>query len=234
MFNTTRRRPAAAATAALAAAAIIGSLGLTGCTAAQAAPQATAHAAVQVSRHGQPSAAKQVQLYTAMSDLWSQHMEWTYSTVIAFAQGSPNLGVTLTRLLQNQADIGNAITPYYGTAAASQLTTLLKAHINDAVPVLTAAKQGDSAALSTAVTAWYANAKQIADFLAAANPAWNKADMEQMLKTHITQTIAYATDALQGNWAQAITDYGTAEAHMEQMADMLSAGIVHQFPQKFQ
>jgi hypothetical protein len=168
-----------------------------------------------------------------MAHLWGEHMEWTYATVIAFAEESPALTPTLNRLLENQVDIGNAIKPFYGDQAGDQLTALLKEHITDAVPVLTAAKAGDSAALKTAVAAWYANANQIGDFLAAANPNWNKTDMESMMQSHITQTIAYASDALTGDYTKAIADYGIAEQHMQEMGDMLSAGLIQQFPKNF-
>jgi hypothetical protein len=176
---------------------------------------------------------RQAALYLAMRVLWAQHMEWTYATVAAFVQGSPGLDATLARLLRNQVDIGNAVKPFYGTKAGDQLTDLLQTHINDAVPVLVAAKNGDTAAFNQAEAAWYANAKQIADFLAAANPAWHKRAMEKMMRTHITQTTTYAADQLQGHFAKSIRDYGTAERHMRDMADMLSAGLVKQFPHRF-
>jgi hypothetical protein len=57
--------------------------------------------------------------------------------------------------------------------------------------------------------------------------------MRDMWKGHITQTIGYAADILTGNYEQAITDYDAAQAHMDEMADMLSAGIIAQFPDKF-
>lgn len=188
---------------------------------------------MDMSQHGAQATTKQTALYTAMAHLWGEHMEWTYATVVAFAQGSPALSPSLDRLLQNQVDIGDAIKPFYGAAAGDQLTTLLKEHINDAVPVLTAAKAGDSAGLKTAVDAWYANATAIGDFLAAANPHWNKTDMESMMQGHITQTVAYASDALAGDYTKAIADYGIAEQHMQDMGDMLSAGLIQQFPKKF-
>jgi hypothetical protein len=175
----------------------------------------------------------QTALRVAMRSLWAQHMEWTYATVVAFAGDSPALQTTLTRLLRNQTDIGDAITPYYGTDAGKTLTDLLRTHIQEAVPVLTAAKAGDQAGLTTAVDAWYANAQNIADFLASANPHWKKREMRQMMAEHITQTIAYASDVLGGNYASAIDKYDQAEAHMLEMADMLTAGLVKQFPDKF-
>ncbi|WP_308465352.1 hypothetical protein [Rathayibacter soli] len=225
-------------TAALTTIGLLGTMGLVGCSTTDAAPASAAPpAAVSMvdmsSQHSTTAMSTQVGLYTAMAHLWAQHMEWTNATVVAFAEGSSALTPTLSRLLQNQTDIGNAIKPFYGDAAGDQLTTLLKEHINDAVPVLTAAKAGDTAALNTAVDAWYGNAKAIGDFLAAANPNWKTADMEEMMHVHITQTIAYATDALGGDYAKEIVDYGTAEQHMQEMSDMLSAGIIQQFPKQF-
>lgn len=176
---------------------------------------------------------EQAALRVEMRLLWAQHMEWTYATVVAFASDSPALQATMSRLLRNQTDIGDAVIPYYGTDAGKKLTDLLRTHIEEAVPVLTAAKAGDKTALTRAVDAWYANAREIADFLAAANPSWKKGEMRQMMQAHITQTIGYASDVLGGNYASAIDEYDQAEAHMLEMADMLTAGIVKQFPDKF-
>jgi hypothetical protein len=233
-------------TVALSVIGLLGAAGLVGCSttasepiAAGAGPAAIStmdmsqHSAEAMLKQSEKATSQQTALYTTMAHLWDQHMEWTYATVIAFAEGSPALTPTLNRLLQNQVDIGNAIKPFYGDKAGDQLTALLKEHITEAVPVLTAAKAGDSAALQTAVTAWYANANQIGDFLAAANPNWNKTDMESMMQSHITQTIAYASDALTGDYTKAIADYGIAEQHMQEMGDMLSAGLIQQFPKNF-
>ncbi len=222
---------------ALSALGLAGALALTGCGPMPSAPDGAAGSmavdTVGMSSHRPGAAARQIELYTTMSTLWAQHMEWTYATVIAFAEESPALGPTLDRLLQNQVDLGDAIRPFYGDQAGDRLTELLTEHIQDAVPVLTAAKAGDSDALAVAVDAWYANAEDIADFLASANPHWKAADMREMMRGHITQTIAYASDALAGDIATAIADYGIAEHHMQEMADMLSAGLIAQFPRQF-
>ncbi|WP_310961503.1 hypothetical protein [Nocardioides terrisoli] len=222
-----RRRITAAALAAAAAVAV-GTTQLDGAAASTHATQSAA--AVSTAAHARIS---EDALRTAMRSLWEQHMEWTYATVAAFAAESPGLQATMNRLLRNQNDIGHAVRPFYGKAAAHRLTHLLRTHIKDAVPVLEAAKDGDQDALSTAVAAWYANAKRIADFLASANPFWHRHAMRRMMKTHITQTIAYAADQLQGKYALSIRDYGRAEAHMMNMADMLTHGLAKQFPHRF-
>lgn len=178
--------------------------------------------------------AAELKLDLGMRQLWEQHMEWTYSTIAAFAAGTNGVTPTLDRLLQNQVDIGDAIKPFYGDAAGDALTALLKAHINGVVTILTAATTGKTVAETQAIAAEYANAKAIGDFLAKANPTnWPKKTMEKMVETHITQTLVYATDQLQGKYADSISVYDSAEAHMDKMGDMLAMGIIAQFPDKF-
>lgn len=168
-----------------------------------------------------------------MRKLWSDHMQWTYSTVDAFFNNPDGLNGPLNRLLQNQKDIGAAIIPYYGEDAGGQLTKLLTNHITGAVPVLTAAKEGNNEALTTALNDWYKNAQDIADFLANANPNWKQEDMRHMMKTHIDQTTEYAVDLLQKDYSKAIKVFDEANEHMLMMADDLSEGIAKQFPEKF-
>lgn len=173
------------------------------------------------------------ELRSAMRKLWADHMQWTYATVDAFFHDAEALDPTLQRLLANQDDIGNAIKPFYGDAAGAQLTELLRAHINGAVPVLKAAQAGDDAALRKAQDDWYANAQQIADFLTEANPDnWPASATTPALKMHIDQTTTYAVDLLKGDFATAIENYGHAFDHMLDLADILTDGIAKQFPDK--
>jgi hypothetical protein len=58
--------------------------------------------------------------------------------IVDFAAGLPDLQTAEARLLRNQTDIGNAVKPFYGAAAGNKLTSLLRTHILEAVPVLEA------------------------------------------------------------------------------------------------
>jgi hypothetical protein len=180
------------------------------------------------------STAKAVALRTSMDKLWEDHITWTRMVIVDFAAGLPDLKTAEARLLRNQADLGNAIKPYYGAAAGKKLTSLLRTHILEAVPVLVAAKEGDKAKLAQALAAWYANADQIARFLSAANPHnWPLPMMRSMMKQHLALTTKEAVARLQGNWTADVRAYDQVHAEILSMSHMLSNGIVRQFPSRF-
>ena len=182
----------------------------------------------------QRDSAKQAAFQDAMRKLWEDHITWTRLFIVSAAADLPDKGPTTERLLQNQVDIGNAIKPYYGDAAGEKLTALLKEHITTAAEVVTAAKANDTAKMTDANRRWFANADQIAAFLSEANPKnWPSAEMKRMMREHLDLTTAEAQARLKGDWAADIAAYEKVHGQILHMADMLSAGIVSQFPQKF-
>lgn len=167
------------------------------------------------------------ELRVEMRQLWAEHMEWTYATVDAFFHEQGGLDAKLNRLLLNQKHIGQSIVPYFGNTNGNKLEALLTEHITDAVPVLTAAQNGDNAALETALDDWYANAQEVGDHFAKVNPKqWEQSELRDIWKTHISQTVAYSVANLQGDLETAITLYQEAYDHMMIMADVMAKGII--------
>jgi hypothetical protein len=182
---------------------------------------------------GLPTAAG-VAFHDQMRKLWEDHVTWTRLAIVTFADGSGGFNATATRLLQNQTDIGNAIAPFYGAAAGQQLSTLLHTHITTAVALLNDAKAGNTTAFATDKASWYDNANQIADFLSAANPRfWPDDVMRASMKEHLDQTLAEAQDELGANYTASVSDYEAIHLHILALADLLSKGIMSQFPNRF-
>jgi hypothetical protein len=169
-----------------------------------------------------------------MRRLWTDHALWTRVAIVTFAGGTAGFGANADRLLANQTDIGNAVKPYYGVNAGNRLTELLREHILIAVDLLQAAKAGDSTKLEAARVRWYANSDVIADFLSAANPRyWPRRSLRAAMRAHLDQTLSEATHELNGEYAKSVADYEEIQTHLLAMADLLSSGIIRQFPQRF-
>jgi hypothetical protein len=169
-----------------------------------------------------------------MRKLWEDHITWTRLVIMSFADDLPDRDQSVARLLQNQVDIGNAVKPYYGEAAGDQLTGLLHDHITIAAEILTAAKAGDSAAVDEASARWYANGDDIAAFLNSANPAqWPLDHMRQMMREHLDLTLAEAVARLTADYDADVVAYDRVHDAILEMADMLSLGIINQFPKQF-
>lgn len=220
---SSRRAAVAVITAAVIAAAAL----------ASSASISTANA-TPATAAGHTVSAKALAFHDAMRGLWQAHGTWTERAIVDFVGGLPDTNLVVARLLQNQTDIGNAVKPFYGRKGGNQLTTLLKAHINDAVAVLEAAKSGNAAQTTKAEAAFYANGNQVAAFLHAANPhQWSQHAMRKMMRIHLNQVIALAVDQLKGHYRAAISEYGVYIDHILDMAEMLSSGIMQQFPARF-
>ncbi len=184
--------------------------------------------------HTRAVSSAELRFRSDMRKLWEDHITWTRLAIISLTTGSPDTNATVARLLQNQTDIGNAIKPFYGRAAGNALTQLLRQHILIAADLIGAAKAGDQAKLADAQARWQANADEIAAFLNKANPhAWKLGAMRAMLHEHLKLTTQEAVARLTGDWAADVAAYDEIHRQALHMADMLSAGIVKQFPRRF-
>jgi hypothetical protein len=174
------------------------------------------------------------QFQDAMRRLWSDHVAYTRLFIVDAVGGTADKNATTQRLLQNQADIGNAVSDFYGKAAGDKLTALLKDHILIAANIVAAAKAGDNAKVTSENKRWHDNAVDIAKFLNGANPKnWPEPTLQSALFMHLDQTLNEATHQLKGDYAGSIKDYDAAMDHMLMVADILSNGIMAQFPAKF-
>lgn len=174
------------------------------------------------------------QFQDTMRRLWSDHVAYTRLFIVDAAGGTADKNATTQRLLQNQTDIGNAAAEFYGRAAGDRLTALLKDHILIAANIVTAAKAGDNAKVTSENKRWHDNATDLAKFLHGANPKnWPEATLQSALFMHLDQTLNEASHQLKGDYAASIKDYDAAMDHMLMVADILSNGIMAQFPAKF-
>jgi hypothetical protein len=259
-----------------------------------------------------------------MRELWGDHIVYTRSFIVSASAGNADTAEVLQRLLRNQDEIGEAIKPYYGDAAGTQLASLLRNHIQLAGKALVAAKgtstqtsmsdmnmkdssstyisnrmgrdtvygsktdtakinsqnpnttqrmgdttkakqpnagtvrqdttaqanaygygqtsmqagqqanKVDTTQVNEAVAALNANADSIAAFLNKANPrGFALPTIQSALHMHIDLLMKEAQAQLKKDWSGSVAAFDESMRQAQQMADMLSEGIMKQFPSRF-
>jgi len=229
------------------------------------------------------SAVGRMAFHDRLRELWSDHVVYTRNFIVSATAGLPDTTDVSQRLLRNQDELGEAIKPYYGDAAASQLASLLRNHIQLAAKTLIAAKgtstamqpgmnmqdsaatsgqyvssrmttdtikatgrmndttkargqtsQVDSTSLNQAIADLKANGDSIAAFLSSANPrGFAREPLRSAIQMHITLLLKEATAQIKKDWSGSIAAFEESQRQAMQMADMLSDGIMKQFPSRF-
>ncbi len=175
----------------------------------------------------------QVDLINKIRELWEEHIAWTRMTIISMASDAPDTELVTNRLLRNPSDFAALLRPLYGNNTASRFESLFKSHLVIAAQLVNAAKSGDSRAAADAERRWYENADEIAAFLASINPYWSKEEWKTMMHEHLSLTKSEAVNRLQGNYANDIMIYDEIQKQAMEMADIMSFGIMKQFPNIF-
>ena len=178
----------------------------------------------------EPTRVHDGKLHAEMRKLWHDHVALTRQYLLEAAANQPRAKPTLQRLLQNQVDIGNAMKPYYGNAKGNQLTALLKEHILIAGKIIESGKKAPLPSVP-AIGDWYANADQISGLFQQVNPQyWALEDMKKMMHHHLKITTSEVLSVLHGGTGAEA--YKGVHRQAMEMADMLTEGIVRQFPEK--
>jgi hypothetical protein len=100
--------------------------------------------------------------------------------------------------------------------------------------VIAAAKNGDNAKLADAQARWLTNADDIAALLRSVNPHyWKLPVLTAEMHTHLQLTTEEAVARLHGDWAADVAAYDKVHDHILHMSDLLSEGLIKQFPKRF-
>ncbi len=154
---------------------------------------------------------------------------WTRLTIISMVENLPDVELVTARLLRNPKDFAALLAGFYGRQKAGMFEKLFTQHLTIAAQLVQAAKAGDNQKAQAAENEWYRNAGQIAEFLAAINPYWSRAEWITMLDEHLKLTKTEAVDLISKQYAKSINTYDEIEKQALRMADLMFEGISKQF-----
>jgi hypothetical protein len=171
----------------------------------------------------------QLELNNILRQLWQEHVMWTRSFIISTAANLGDLPYVTERLLRNPGDFTAVLEQFYGPENAQRFQQLFTDHLTLAAQLVNDSKAGNTAAADSARQKWYANADEIAAFLASLNPYWNQQEWQTMLYDHLAITEQEAGLRLSGRYAEDVALYDEIEAQALEMVDYMTQGLSRQF-----
>lgn len=153
--------------------------------------------------------------------LWNDHVGYTRNAIISTLSNLPDAAAVSQRLLKNQEDIGNFFSPYYSTQQVGTLVNLLKQHINIAVDVIKNVEGAEQQ--------WRTNGQEIVNHLYQMNRMfWPVSVTEVMWNKHLDLTISEIGARKTSKWQDDISYYDENQKCMNDFADIISTGVIHQ------
>lgn len=173
-----------------------------------------------------PKTALQVDLKSTMRKLFTDHGVYTAFVLKSIVDGIDDVKVFLSRLLQNQKDIGDQVKPIVGDEKGAKLTTVLTEHIKLAGAVMTAATKKDPD-LDDQLKKLYANSDVVAATLTSLNPEKLPYTATQpMFETHNRYVVGMTTSRIAKNYEQEQKWYDAYYNEILEMADAITAALV--------
>ena len=96
-----------------------------------------------------------------------------------------------------------------------------------------AIRDGNTQAAADAENQINNNAVQMISFLTSINPIWSAADLQRMFSEYMNLTKEEIDATMSQNFEDSINIFADIERGALEMADMMTKGIVSQFPQYF-
>ena len=173
------------------------------------------------------------ELRVGMRKLWVSNAIWMREYIVNTIEADQSLDAASKRLAKGQDDIGRAFAPFYGAATGTKVTTLLRQHTSLVKEMIEASMAKDTVKLTEADKRWRANADSITKLLSTVNPTnWPMATIQPALVWSMNLTIAETNARLKKDYDTDVQTFDTILAQSLNLADMLSAGLIKQFPNK--
>jgi hypothetical protein len=173
----------------------------------------------------------EVETAAALRDLWVEHVFWARNYVLASAAGDSAQGkVAADQVVANAKAIAGAVGSYYGKAAGDGMLTLLAGHWGAVRAYADASFAHQAAAQQQATAALTANAREIAAFLAGANPYLPEQTLVALLTAHGAHHVSQVQQVAAHDYAAEAATWAAMRIHMLAIADALAGALAKQFP----
>ena len=177
---------------------------------------------------------KEQELNQYLRKLWAEHAFWMRQYVISYLNGSSDVNDTTRRLLKNQEQIGRAIGLWYGEKNGKKIGELMTTQLVAFGDMLNAMRTRDKNASVVAEKKWHGATEALVDFLVELNAKWGRVELGQHFKHYNEMITNMSIHRFRKKHNDEIGSFDKAYTHaMNDIADVLTKGIVKQHPEQF-
>jgi hypothetical protein len=180
-----------------------------------------------------PQGADEVELRLEMQHLWETHVRDLNDLIGAEINDDPNVAAILDKSLEHVALMAASLAPFYGQDAANSMDQLLRQHEMALYDYVVAAEAGDQAGMQAALADSAQVNSQIAECLSSLNPNWPFDAVKAMFDQHANDAVNVTQLMVAQNFMAALDALDAAVEHARMTADVMSDGLVAQFPERF-
>ena len=165
--------------------------------------------------------------------LWLQQVYWLRMAIQSELWNLSDAEYVMNRLLENPQDFQMALKTFYGDENAKKFADLLTNHLTLISHYVMAIRDGNAQAAADAENQLNNNGVQMVSFLTSINPNWTASDLQRMLSEYMNLTKEEIDATMSQNFENSINIFADIERGALEMADMMTKGIVKQYPQYF-
>lgn len=174
----------------------------------------------------------EMDLNNDMRQSWSGHNFWTTMFITSFFNALKNTAVVEKRLMQTPEDIVMVFEKFYSKPVVNQLKQLLAEHVRLAGELATAIRDNNMERAEQVENQMNQNADQIARMLANTNAKYDYEELRRMLRMHMDILKNTMMAESNGEYDEVVRLADENQAHLMEMADVLTEGLLQQFYQR--
>ncbi len=172
---------------------------------------------------------EEIDLNKDMRQGWNNHNLWTAMTLTALFNNLGNLDASGKRLEKTPEEISSVFEAFYAQPVVRQLRQLLSRHVELVGEYATALKSDNRERAEQLEMQLNQNAEQIARLLTNMNPEYDYEELSRLLRKHVSMLKDIMMADLNGEYEKSVRLMDENEAHLMELADALTEGLVEQF-----
>ncbi len=163
----------------------------------------------------------------------AEHVALTSEAVRVSYDGHDSSNEVIDELDKNSQELADVVGSFYGDEAKATFLKLWQDHITFFVNYTVSVKNDDEEGSDQALSDLEEYAREASEFFAGLNTNLSADSLKPLFTQHRDLIVASINDYTEANYTEALDKESKAYAQAGEMADVISEGIVKQFPDKF-